>query len=239
MSKKLGIIGGLGPLATAYFYELICRMTDADSDQEHIDMVIISQSSTPDRTEFILGKSTKNPLPYLIKAGQSLERMGAHVIAIPCVTAHYFYKDLSDVIRIPVIHFIKETVGYLKDRGIKSPGIMATEGTIKSHLFQDELNANDIKPVIPSYTGQEYVSDIIYRNVKAGLPVNMEHFARVKDELMNKGAETIILGCTELSLIKRTENIGPGFIDALEVLAMCSITKCEKSVRKEFSNLIT
>jgi len=239
MSKKLGIIGGLGPLATAYFYELICRMTDAGSDQEHIDMVIISKSSIPDRTDFILGKSLDNPLPHLIEAGKSLELMGVDVIAIPCITAHYFYKDLSDAIKVPIIHVIRETVKYLKDRGIKSAGIMATEGTIKSNLFQQELAENDIRPIIPSQTGQDYVSGIIYENVKAGLPVNMEHFVKVKEELKDKGADAIILGCTELSIIKRSENIGPGFIDALEVLAMCSITNCDKKIRKEYWNLIT
>ena len=67
----------------------------------------------------------------------------------------------------------------------------------------------------------------------------MEHFVKVKEELKDKGADAIILGCTELSIIKRSENIGPGFIDALEVLAMCSITNCDKKIRKEYWNLIT
>lgn len=239
MTKKLGVIGGLGPLATAYFYELICCMTDARLDQEHIDMVIIGKSSIPDRTSYILGKSSESPFPHLLEAGKTLEMMGADYIAIPCITAHYFYKDLSEGLNIPVIHIIKETVKYLKDRGIKSAGIMATEGTIQSNLFQQELIENDIRPVIPSKTGQDYISSIIYDNVKAGLPVNMEYFNKAKDELIGKGADTIILGCTELSLIKRSGNIGSGFIDALEVLAMCSISKCNKAVKKEYSNLIT
>lgn len=239
MSKKLGVIGGAGPLATAYFYELICRMTDAANDQEHIDMVIISKASTPDRTDFILGKSSKSPLPHLLEAGKTLEQMGVDYIAIPCITAHYFYNDLAQGVNIPIIHLIKETVKYLKDRGIKSAGIMATEGTIKSNLFQRELTENNIMPVVPSKTGQEYISGIIYKNVKAGLPVNMEDFARAKDDLLGKGAETVILGCTELSLVKQAHNVGPGFLDVLEVLALCSIEKCGKKVKKRYSNLIT
>lgn len=239
MSKKLGVIGGLGPLASAYFYEMICRMTDARIDQEHLDLVIISKSSTPDRTEYMLGKNNDSPLPHLKEAGKDLERMGVDYIVIPCITAHYFYKDLSDNIKVPIIHIIKETAQYLKDRGVKSAGIMATEGTVKSGLFQNELYENGIRPIIPSQTGQEYISGIIYNNVKAGLPVNMEHFAKAKEELTGKGAEVIILGCTELSLIKRDGDIGPGFIDALEVLAMCGITKCGKRVKKEYLNLIT
>lgn len=239
MAKKLGVIGGSGPLATAYFYELLCRMTDAEHDQEHIDLVIIGKSSVPDRTDYILGNSTESPLPHYIEAGKSLERMGMDLIAIPCITAHYFYRELSENIGIPIIHIVRETVRYLKDRKIKNAGVMATEGTIKSNLFQKELYENGIHPVVPSQKGQEYVSEMIYKSVKAGRPVNMELFSSVKEELLNKGADTIILGCTELSLIKRTENIGSGFIDALEVLALCSILRCGRPVRKEYSDLIT
>ncbi|HPU63549.1 MAG TPA: amino acid racemase [Mobilitalea sp.] len=239
MPKKLGVIGGLGPLATAYFYELICRMTDANKDQEHLDMIIIGKSSIPDRTEYILGKSTDSPLPHLKEAARTLEIMEVDYIAIPCITAHYFYRELSESIKVPIIHIIKETVRYLKNRGVKSAGIMATEGTIKSNLFQKELHENGINPVIPSKIGQKYISDIIFNNVKAGIPVDMENFKIANDELLSKGADTIILGCTELSLLKRTADIGPGFIDALEVLAMCCINKCERPIRREFSNLIT
>lgn len=239
MERKLGVIGGSGPFATSYFYELICRMTDATIDQEHIDMIIISKPSIPDRTDFILGRSSDSPLPHFIEAGKSLERVGVDCIAIPCITAHYFHEDLSKIIKVPIIHIIKETVKYLKDHGIKSAGIMATEGTITNKLFQKELLENKITPIIPSQRGQEYISNIIYKNVKAGLPVNMEQFIDVKEELIKKGADTIILGCTELSLIKRDENIGSRFIDVLEVLAVCSITKCNRSIKKKYANLIT
>lgn len=239
MAKKLGVIGGLGPVATAYFYELVCRMTDAYHDQEHIETVIISKPSIPDRTDFILGRSTDSPLPHLIEAGKDLERMGVGCIAIPCITAHYFHKELTNYINVPVIHIIKETVRYLKEHGIKRTGIMATEGTIRSQLFQKELLENNITPVIPTDREQEFISSIIYKNIKAGMPANMEQFNEVKEGLVSRGAETIILGCTELSLIKRDENIGSGFIDALEVLAKCSITGCGSAVKKEYSNLIT
>lgn len=239
MAKKLGVIGGLGPVATAYFYELVCRMTDACHDQEHIDMVIISKPSIPDRTDYILGRSKNSPLPHLIEAGKALEVMGVDCIAIPCITAHYFHNELSDNLKVPVIHIVKETARYLKSHGIKQAGIMATEGTIKSQLFQKELLENGITPVIPTEKGQEFISSIIYKNIKAGLPANMEQFNEVKEDLVRRGAETIILGCTELSLIKRDENIGSGFIDALEVLAKCSIVNCDAPLKKEYSNLIS
>jgi aspartate racemase len=239
MTKKLGVIGGLGPAATAYFYELVSCMTDAYLDQEHIDINIISKPSIPDRTDYILGRSADSPLPHMIEAGRTLVSTGVDYIAIPCITAHYFHEELSNNIKAPIIHIICETVKYLKSHDVKSAGIMATEGTIESQLFQNELIKNDIKPIIPSAQSQSLVTSFIYKNVKAGIPVNMEQFRVVTDELTGNGADTIILGCTELSMIKKENHIGPGFIDALEVLAMCSVTACGARLKKEYSNLIT
>jgi aspartate racemase len=105
----LGVIGGLGPIATAYFYELVIQMTSAKVDQEHIEMLIFSKPSIPDRTEYILGKSKENPVHPMIDIGKLLVGMGADHIAIPCITAHYFHDILSEGIGAPIIHIIKET----------------------------------------------------------------------------------------------------------------------------------
>lgn len=239
MTKKLGVIGGLGPVASAYFYELVSRMTDVNLEQEHIDIDIISKPSIPDRTDFILGRSSDSPLPYMIEAGRTLVSLGADYIAIPCITAHYFHEQLSQSIDAPIIHIICETAKYLKNHNVKRAGIMATEGTIESRLFQKELSNHNIEPIIPLKQGQAHVTSLIYKNVKAGIPVNMEWFNEVKEELKDKGADTIILGCTELSIIKRDENIGHGFIDALEVLAMSSVIDCGAKLKEEYMNLIT
>ena len=91
--KKLGIIGGLGPMATAYFLQLLTRMSDAASDQEHMEILLHSKPQIPDRTRFILGQSPENPLPRMIEIGIGLKEQGAELIAIPCVTAHYFQKS--------------------------------------------------------------------------------------------------------------------------------------------------
>jgi aspartate racemase len=237
--KRLGVIGGLGPIATAYFYELIIKMTDARIDQEHIEMLIFSKPSIPDRTDYILGKSEDNPLYEIIGVGNLLSDMGADYIAIPCITAHYFNGKLTEGINAPMIHVIKETVRYLKDQKICRAGIMATEGTIYSRLFQNELQAGGIEAVIPSESRQKDVTDLIYKNVKATLPVELDKFKAVSAELRGEGAEVIILGCTELSLIKRDYDIGPGYLDAMEVLAMRSIVLCEGKLKEEYRSLIT
>jgi aspartate racemase len=237
--KRLGVIGGLGPIATAYFYELMIKMTDAKVDQEHIEMLIYSKPTIPDRTEYILGKSTENPVYPMVEIGRMLVGMGAENIAIPCITAHYFHDILSEEIKAPIIHAIKETASYLKAAGIRQAGIMATEGTIHSGMFQQEMLKCGIHTILPSAESQQAITDLIYKNVKASKPVDYHKFDRVAGQLKQAGAEVIILGCTELSLIKRDFNIGPGFIDAMEVLAMRSIILSEAKLKLEYNYLIT
>lgn len=202
-------------------------------------MLIFSKPSIPDRTDYILDNSKENPLADMIAVGNLLALMGAEQLAIPCITAQYFNGTLTENIDAPVINTVKETVDYLKQCGIRRAGIMATEGTIYSRLFQKEMDIHGIQALLPSEVSQQYVSDLIYKNVKANQPVEFDKFIAVSEELRNDGAEVIILGCTELSLIKRDYPIGPGYIDAMEVLAVRSIQLCEGKLKEEYKSLIT
>ena len=94
--KILGVLGGVGPLATIYFADLVVKMTDAKTDQEHIAMVILNHSSIPDRTDYILDKTKPNPLPVMIKDAKLLEDDNCDFIVIPCNTAHYFYDEIQN-----------------------------------------------------------------------------------------------------------------------------------------------
>lgn len=237
--KHLGVIGGLGPMATAYFLELVVKMTDAKTDQEHLSITILNRPTIPDRTAYILGKSSESPLPAIIGYAQELQALGASCIAIPCITSHHFYDEFSRAVDIPIINVVNETAAYLKARGIQKAGIMATTGTISTNLFQNALQKEGISFAIPSDEGQQKVMHLIYDNVKAGLPVEIALFEDVSRELREVGCECIILGCTELSLIKRDYPIGQGYLDALEVLAVCSVIKCEKRLKPEYQNLLT
>lgn len=240
MKKEvLGVIGGLGPTATAHFLELAVRMTDAETDQENVDMIVYNFPSIPDRTGYILGSNLRSPLPGLLSVGRELSRQGVGCIAIPCITAHYFYKELTAAIPTPIIHALRETARHLKENGVTSAGIMGTDGTICSGLFNRELWDAGITPVIPSRQRQEDVMHLIYRNIKAGRPPEMERFQAVSDELRSKGAEAIILGCTELSVIKRDHNIGPGYLDSMEVLAKRAVELCNGKLKEEYRCLIT
>ncbi|HBI73588.1 MAG TPA: aspartate racemase [Lachnospiraceae bacterium] len=237
--KKLGVIGGLGPLATEYFYSLINKMTDANRDQDHIEMIIYSKPSIPDRTGYILGKSKENPIIPMIEVGRILGELGVDYIAIPCITGHNFYEVLASEIRVPIIHMVKETAAYLNRQGIKCVGIMATEGTIYSKLFQTELAQYGIAAVVPTRGKQEYVNTLIYDNLKVNIAPDMDKFAAISDELWQMGAEVNILGCTELSLIKRDYPLGPNYLDAMEVLAMKSIELCGARVKESYKNLLS
>ena len=235
----LGVIGGLGPIATAYFMELVIRMTNAAVDQEHLPMLIYNCPDIPDRTGYLLGKCPDSPLPRMVDLGQRLQREGATCIAIPCITAHCFHEELVEAIDVPIIHAIKETVLHLKENGIRKVGIMATDGTISTGIFARELELEALEPIVPSAARQKDVMHLIYDNIKANRPPDMERFHAVRDELQAQGAEAIILGCTELSLIKRDYPIGPGFIDAMEVLSRRAVLDCGGELKEEFRCLIS
>lgn len=226
--KKLGVIGGVGPMATALFMKMIIEMTDAKNDQEHIEMVIYNCPQIPDRTNYILGKSTQDPAPKMIELGRKLAEEGAELIAIPCITAHYFYDELSAAIHVPIINIIEEVCGFLTERNIHCAGLMATSGTIASGLFQNAFTAAGCTLILPDEAEQEDLMHVIYENVKAGRPVDMQRFERVAKHLRNAGAEVIILGCTELSVVRENCNLGAGYLDAMRLLAKCAAERCGK-----------
>ena len=124
-SPLLGILGGLGPMSTAYFYEMITEHTKADCDQDHIDIVISSGATTPDRTGFILGNTTDNPAQRMIKDARKLIDFGADVIAIPCNTAHYFYEELQASINVPILNIGQLAVEHVKESGFTKIGLLA------------------------------------------------------------------------------------------------------------------
>ena len=100
----LGILGGLGPAASCYLYQMLIDHTPASCDQDHIDIVISSRASTPDRTAFIMGKSKADPFAVMEQDGKNLVRYGATVLAIACNTAHYFYDRLAEALPVPVLN---------------------------------------------------------------------------------------------------------------------------------------
>ena len=223
---KLGILGGLGPAASAYFYEMITEHTAALRDQDHIDILLSSRASTPDRTAFILGKSSENPLPVMIRDAKYLESCNVSAIVIPCNTAHYFIDEIRRSVSVPMPSIISETVAHIKRAGYRKAGILATEGTVSAGSYQLECERAGIEWAIPSPESQRTLMDIIYGGVKRGAPIDTEKFLAVCRKLWDEGCDTLILGCTELSLVKRALGDDERFTDSLEVLAYTAIKLC-------------
>lgn len=236
--KRLGVIGGLGPMATAYFMELLTRMSDAGTDQEHMEVLIYSKPSIPDRTKYILGESDESPLPAMLSIGEKLREAGADLFAVPCITAHYFHEDLEKKLGVPMVNGLLETALYLAKEKKSRVGILATDGTIQSRLLQDVLGEYGIQSIVPGEESQRKVMSIVYDEIKAGNSADMGKFKQVSAELFEKGAQVILLACTELSLIKKENVLPAGYLDILEVIARAAVERCHH-VRREFEDLIT
>ena len=221
--KVLGILGGLGPMATVYFYEMLTRHTQAACDQDHIDVILNSRASTPDRTAYILGRSAENPFDIMAADAERLVAFGADVLAIPCNTAHYFYDRLHATISVPILNMVEQTVREGQRRGCRKVGILATSGTIETGTYARACRAAGLAFAVPDADDQALVMDIIYGDIKHGRPADMDKFRRVARALQKEGCTHMILGCTELSLVKRDEKLDAQYIDSMEVLAKNAI----------------
>ncbi len=225
----LGVLGGLGPMSTVYFCEMINRHTKANCDNDHIDMIISSRASTPDRTAYILGTSKRDPLPVMLEEARRLERAGAELIVIPCNTAHYFYDGLTKACKIPILNIIMETVNHLAARGTRRFGLLATEGTVRSGAYHRLCALQDLECLTPDEEDQRVITSVIYDSVKQNKPVDLPAFLRVAEHLCARGCERLVLGCTELSLLKKQGLDDALFTDSLEVLAHRTILSCNKT----------
>lgn len=224
-------------MASACFLQMIVEMTKAASDQEHIETILYSKPSIPDRSRYILGLDVECPLPGLLETGKKLEEMGAEVIAIPCITAHYFRKSLEEKLHCPIIDGIGETAEYLSFYKIRKVGLLGTDGTLKSRLFQEEFQKSGIECVIPKKEDQEKVMQLIYRYVKAGRVVEQQRLDEIADRLMQGGAEKVLLGCTELSFLKQRNPLGTQYLDVMEIMAGKAVSMCG-TLKPEYQYLL-
>jgi aspartate racemase len=225
----LGVLGGLGPMSTFYFCELLTAHTEAVCDADHIDMIVSSRASTPDRTAFILGASAEDPLPVMRTEAKRLTDAGADLIVIPCNTAHYFYNGLRENCTVPILNIIEETVRHLHNNGVKRFGLLATEGTCSSGAYRRFSDPLGLICTEPTPEEQAAISEIIYGCVKQNRPIDWNSFFNVTDAMRARGCERLVLGCTELSLLKRAGLDDGVFVDSLEVLAYRTILACKRT----------
>lgn len=225
--KTLGVIGGMGPEATAYYYSEVVKHTQATRDQEHIDTIILSHASIPDRTYSIITGDDQLEVSMLQKDAKTLEQLGVSNIAVPCNTSHYFYDRVQEVVQIPIIHMIRECVNHAihSHKQVKRIGILGTNGTIQSGIYHRECDKVGIEAVAPSTERQQDIMSLIYDDIKYGLPPDVVKFTRAYDEMIRMHCDVVILACTELSVFKRDHNLSQSVIDAMDVLVYESIVR--------------
>ena len=215
---RIGVIGGLGPLATAKFMEMLARRFK--EHHEAVELAVISDPKTPDRTSYILDNTKENPVESILAMVDKLSALGCGLLVMPCNTASYFYREIEARTDIRFINIVEETVKYLAQHGVKKVGLLATEGTVKSGIYKELLDEKGIKLAVPDAAGQKTVSSIIYEGIKKGAPVELDAFFEVVRDLESCGCERVILGCTELSALKELYRLGdPVLLDAMDVLA--------------------
>lgn len=221
--KTIGILGGMGPLATVKLFEKIVHASDASKDQDHIPIIIDSNSKIPDRTSYILG-GDHSPIDQLVKSAKRLENAGADFLIMPCNTAHYFYGEIVKSINIPFLNMIEETAKHIKEEwDFQEVGLLATSGTYKSKVYEDAFNKYDLKVINPSEEDYKQVMDLIY-NIKMGIDQeNLDGFYRTMEKMGKKGADLFILGCTELSVAVDMYNLQGNFIDPMDAIAKSAI----------------
>jgi aspartate racemase len=223
LKKTIGIIGGMGPMATADLFKKIIDNTPATCDSDHFRVCIDSNTNIPDRTAAIL-LGGKDPVPEMVRSAILLEAMGADLLVMPCNTAHFFYDRVAAMTRLPIINMLEETAHEVLRQNISCVGLLATDGTIQSGVYDRVLKSHGIRVLHPSEECQKHVMDIIYLGVKASnYAIDLTGFFKTIDELEQAGAETLILGCTELPVAFSIFSINRRYVDPTLVLAKAAI----------------
>ncbi len=223
MDRKVGILGGMGPEATAAFFREVIRRTPAERDQDHLPIVVVNDPTIPDRTEHLL-RGGPSPLPALIEAARTLEAAGAGLIAIPCNTAHAYHSEIAAVVAVPVLHIVEETAD--EARRLLGPGagvgILSTRATLQICLYQPLLAERGLDTVLPPDSVQRLVSEsIAILKGQSGWDGAAARLATAAAHFQEKGCRALILACTELGLVE----IGTPLplLDSLDILAAATV----------------
>jgi aspartate racemase len=227
--KIIGILGGMGPEATIDLVYKIIKFTPAEKDQDHFRIIIDNNPKIPDRTAAILGKG-KDPLPTLRETAQNLEKAGANFIIIPCNTAHYYISQIQESVNIPILNMIEETAKETQQRipQIKKVGLLASIGTYETGIYHQRFEKFNIEVISPEEKDKEEIMKAIYA-VKAGnLSEEIKkNILKIAQKLIDKGAEAIIAGCTEIPLILKEGDVPVPIIDPTQVLAKITIREAK------------
>ena len=233
MKKKIGIIGGMGPLATCDLFRKIIDATAAAKDQDNVRVLIDNDTNIPDRTAAIIADG-QDPLPELVTCACGLKEQGAELLIMPCNTAHYFYEKIRTRVDMPFLNMIEETAKVVLHKGIKKVGLLATDGTVQAGVYKTVFDKYDIEIISPDAKGQKEVMGIIYDGVKAGnTAYDGTSFGRVMDDLLQAGAQVLILGCTELPVAFASYGFTQPALDPTAILAAAAVKAAGGPLKEE------
>jgi len=227
MERIMGILGGMGPLATVDFIQKIINATPAHSDQDHVPVIAASLPQIPDRNDAIRGIG-QSPLECMINIIRRLERAGAGAIAIPCNTAHFWHTALQHATPLPILHIADAAIDLMTSNGVSAGsrvGILATTSTLTEGIYRDRLNVRALNCIEPDDSIQEDYVMAGIRAVKAGdLSGGADMLANAAAHLSRSGAEKIILACTEIPVaLAHAGGHDPIYVDATDALARACV----------------
>ena len=237
MRKTIGILGGMGPEATAHFFSLIIKHTAAPKDQDHVPVLIYNLPQIPERTPAILGQGP-SPLPLLRKGVRTLAQAGADFIVVPCISAHAFLPDIRRASPVPILSLLDEALAGAKkkNRRLKRAGLLASTGTVRSGLFAKTFAKAGIEIITPTNKEQAKVMEAVFgkRGVKAGFTEGWPRklVLEIARRLIKRGAEAIIAGCTEIPLVLRDEDLPVPLIEPMRIAAQACIVKAGYRLKK-------
>ncbi len=224
--KIIGVLGGMGPDATVDLFQKIIDKTAVEKDQDHHRILIYNNPKIPDRTEAILNGG-ESPLKELIKTAEVLKKAGASFIVIPCNTAHYYFEELQQEVGIEILNMLEEVAKKIeRDLNIKKVGVMGTRGVLESGIYDKELKKLNFEVVKPAEEQKDKIMELIY-SVKTGQKTlgMQQQLSAIAESMVKKGAEAVVLGCTELPLIFDIESFAYPVYSSQEVLAESALKR--------------
>jgi aspartate racemase len=229
MSKLVGVLGGMGPMATADFFRKLVEETPATHDRDHVPVIIYSVPQIPSRDKAITSGG-ESPLPQMLAGMHALKKQSVDFVVIPCNTAHYWYEDLCREGGLPILHIVDAVRDELSDgHAIDGPiGLLSTEATLLSGIYRDRLADRGIELVVNTPEERDEFINPAIEWVKCGrLPEAGRAVDRAAARLLDRGAQKLILGCTELPVALEaiaSPRMG-SCIDATRALARASVRR--------------
>lgn len=226
VKQIIGILGGMGPAAGVDMLSKFISSFEADCDQAHIPIILSSIPDVPDRSAFLLNNGP-DPYPRLLHYAQNLEKAGATCMVIACNTAHYWFDRLhQDLPHLHMISMIDATVSHIAQHKHHAVGILATNATLTTSLYKNKITTHKLNYIEPDTDSQNKVMQSIYLYKAGKIVESIVLMQEQKDKLISKGADVIIMGCTEVPLILQYDALQhPSiYIDATQILVNNAIS---------------